>query len=231
MIGVVDYNLGNVQAFLNIFKNLNIDAMAARNSDELVRADRLILPGVGSFDWAMEKLIASGMRDCLDEMVLKKGTCVLGVCVGMQMMARSSEEGKLPGLGWIKGEVKKFRGLEDERMSEGDREKLRGEEVERMEEKKFRGSENERISLPHMGWNDVVPRKGECLFKGMDAPRFYFLHSYYFETTQDDDVLATTDYHKVFASAVGAGNVFGAQFHPEKSHGWGVQLLKNFAEL
>jgi glutamine amidotransferase len=218
MIGVVDYSLGNVQAFLNIFKNLNIDAMAARNSDELVRADRLILPGVGSFDWAMEKLIASGMKDCLDEMVLKKRTCVLGVCVGMQMMARSSEEGQLPGLGWIKGEVKKFRGLEDERG--------RGEEVERVS-----GLEGERISLPHMGWNDVKPRKGECLFKGMDAPRFYFLHSYYFATTQDENILATTDYHKVFASAVRDGNVFGVQFHPEKSHGWGVQLLKNFAEL
>lgn len=202
MIGVVDYGLGNIQAFLNIFKNLNVDAMAVQNCDELISSDRLILPGVGSFDWAMEKLVASGMRDCLDELVLIKKRPVLGVCVGMQMMARRSDEGNLPGLGWVLGEVKKFRGLEDERMS-----------------------------LPHMGWNDVVPRKGECLFKGMDAPRFYFLHSYYFAAIHADDVLATTDYYGSFASAVRSGNVFGTQFHPEKSHGWGIQLLKNFSEM
>lgn len=210
MIGVVDYGLGNIQAFLNIFKNLNIDAMAVHDCDELIRADRLILPGVGSFDWAMEKLIASGMRDCLDDLVLNQRKYVLGVCVGMQMMAHSSEEGKLPGLGWIQGEVKKFSGFEVERI---------------------RGLEDERISLPHMGWNDVAPQKGECLFKGIDVPRFYFLHSYYFATTHAADVLATTDYHCSFASAVRSGNVFGTQFHPEKSHGWGIQLLKNFAEM
>jgi glutamine amidotransferase len=203
MIGVVDYSLGNVQAFLNIFKNLNIDAMTVRNCDELVRADRLILPGVGSFDWAMEKLIASGMRDCLDEMVLKKGTSVLGVCVGMQMMSRSSEEGKLSGLGWIPGVVKRF----------------------------HQTSTQSKIQLPHMGWNDVEPLSRDGLFRGMDDPRFYFLHSYYYLPDADEHVLARTNYGGYFASAVGAGNVFGAQFHPEKSHGWGVQLLKNFAEL
>ncbi len=223
MIGVVDYGLGNIQAFLNIFKNLNIDAMAVHNCDELVLADRLILPGVGSFDWAMEKLLASGMRDCLEDLVTCQQKYVLGVCVGMQMMANNSEEGRLPGLGWIQGGVQKFRGLEDERMEE---KRVRGGEDGRI-----RGLEHERMSLPHMGWNDVVPTNCNCLFKGMEAPRFYFLHSYYFATTHADDVLATTDYHGEFASAVRSGNVFGTQFHPEKSHGWGIQLLKNFAEM
>jgi glutamine amidotransferase len=141
----------------------------------------------------------------------------------MQMMARSSEEGKLPGLGWIPGEVKKFRGLEDERLEE---KRVRG-----LEDKRMRGGEEERMSLPHMGWNDVVPQEKESLFRGMEAPRFYFLHSYYFAATRSDDVLATTDYHGGFTSAVRAGNVCGTQFHPEKSHGWGIQLLKNFAEM
>ncbi len=207
MIGVVDYGLGNIQAFLNIFKNLNINAQAVRTCEDLVCAERLILPGVGSFDWAMDKLIASGMRSCLEDLVTRQRKHVLGVCVGMQIMANRSEEGQLPGLGWIPGEVKKFRGLEDET--------LRGE----------------MISLPHMGWNDVVPREKESLFRGIEAPRFYFLHSYYFAATRSDDVLATTDYHGGFTSAVRAGNVIGTQFHPEKSHEWGIQLLKNFAEM
>ena len=108
MIGVVDYGLGNVQAFLNIFKNLNIAAMSVRDSDELTHADCLVLPGVGSFDWAMEKLVASGMKDCLDDFAMNKRKFVLGVCVGMQIMARGSEEGQLPGLAWIPGDVKHF---------------------------------------------------------------------------------------------------------------------------
>lgn len=244
MIGVVDYGLGNIQAFLNIFKNLNIPAQAVHTCEELGCAERLILPGVGSFDWAMEKLLASGMRECLEDLVTRQRKHVLGVCVGMQMMARSSEEGKLPGLGWIPGDVKRFRGLEAERLEEKrleekrviglEHEKLRGVEEKRvrgLEDKRMRGGEEERMSLPHMGWNDVAPREKDSLFRGMEAPRFYFLHSYYFAATRSDDVLATTDYHGEFTSAVRAGNVIGTQFHPEKSHGWGIQLLKNFAEM
>lgn len=203
MIGVVDYGLGNIQAFLNIFKNLNIDAMAVHNCDELVLADRLILPGVGSFDWAMEKLLASGMRDCLEDLVTCQQKFVLGVCVGMQMMANNSEEGRLPGLGWISGKVKRFNDT----------------------------CSDPKIQLPHMGWNDVEPQSHECLFRGIEAPRYYFLHSYYFLPDKAEHILTRTDYGGSFASAVRAGNVFGTQFHPEKSHGWGIQLLKNFAEF
>ena len=203
MIGIVDYGLGNIQAFLNIYKNLNISAMPVRTADELAAAKRIILPGVGSFDWAMERLNGSGMRESLDDLVMGKQLPVLGVCVGMQMLARCSEEGNLPGLGWIPGDVKRF------------------------DEHRF----TQKTHLPHMGWNDVRPSAIDSLFHGMTDPRFYFLHSYYFSPDNSAQILATTDYNGEFASAVWMGHIFGTQFHPEKSHQWGIQLLKNFAEI
>ena len=206
MITLINYGLGNIQAFVNIYRRLNIPVAVATTADQLAGAEKIILPGVGAFDWAMMRLEASGMRACLDDLVMNRKKPVLGVCVGMQIMARSSAEGKLPGLGWVPGEVQRIRGSEDER---------------------FRGG----LLLPHMGWNDVCPRDHECLFKGITAPRFYFLHSYYFAPDHPDAVLATTDYGGSFASAVRARNVFGVQFHPEKSHQWGIQLLKQFAEM
>ncbi|MEI2690875.1 MAG: imidazole glycerol phosphate synthase subunit HisH [Anaerolineae bacterium] len=203
MIGIVDYGLGNIRAFLNIYKNLNIPATTIRTADELVDADRIILPGVGSFDWAMNRLNASGMRDTLDEVVLSKKRPALGVCVGMQILARRSEEGQLPGLGWIPAEVKRF------------------------DESGF----TQKTHLPHMGWNDAAPRTVNSLFRNMENPRFYFLHSYYFLPENGEHILATTDYNGEFACAIRAGHVFGTQFHPEKSHQWGIQLLSNFAEI
>jgi len=203
MIGIVDYGLGNIQAFLNIYRNLNIPAMAIRTADELAAAKRIILPGVGSFDWAMERLNVSGMRESLNDLVMGKQLPVLGVCVGMQMLARCSEEGDLPGLGWIPGDVKRF------------------------DEHRF----TQKTHLPHMGWNDVMPRATDNLFRGMVDPRFYFLHSYYFLPDNSEQILAATNYNGEFASSVCAGHVFGTQFHPEKSHQWGIQLLKNFAEI
>lgn len=203
MITLLDYGLGNVAAFVNIYKRLNLPVAVAATADQLAGAEKIILPGVGSFDWAMTRLEESGMRACLDDLVMIKNKPVLGVCVGMQMMAKRSEEGKLPGLGWIEAEVKRF------------------------DESGF----TQRTHLPHMGWNDVNPRSTACLFKGMTAPRFYFLHSYYFAPANPDDVLGVTDYNGNFASAARSGNVYGTQFHPEKSHQWGVALLKNFAEL
>ncbi len=201
MIAIADYGLGNVQAFLDIYKRLNIPAIGARTAEELSSGDRIILPGVGAFDRAMERLEASGMRDELDRQVLGAGKPALGVCVGMHMMADSSEEGARPGLGWIAGTVARF----DDRAF------------------------NQRTHLPHMGWNDVVPRADSLLFAGIDEPRYYFLHSYHYAPTNDDDVLATTTYGTAFASAVRRGAIFGTQFHPEKSHRFGVSLLANFA--
>lgn len=211
MITLVNYGLGNIQAFANIYKRLNIPVVVASKSDELVHAEKVILPGVGAFDWAMTRLNESGMRACLDDLVLVQKRPVLGVCVGMQMMANRSDEGKLPGLGWIDAEVRHFgRGVWSKEL----------------------GVENKRLALPHMGWNDVSPQKTDCIFKGMaTGARFYFLHSYYFFPHSPDAVLAVTDYTGRFASAVCSENMVGTQFHPEKSHQWGIQLLKNFAEL
>lgn len=204
MITIIDYGLGNVLAFVNVFKRLNIPVAVAKSSDDLANATKLILPGVGSFDHAMQQLDQSGMRQSVEQLVLRQGMPVLGICVGMQMLAARSDEGVLPGLGWIAGRVKKF---DVATMPPG-------------------------TCLPHMGWNDVKPLADGGLFKGMELDaRFYFLHSYYFECQQQEDVLAVTDYGGPFSCAVRKDNVYGVQFHPEKSHHFGSQLLKNFAEV
>ena len=204
MITIVDYGLGNIQAFANIYKNLGIPVSFAKTSRELEDVSHIILPGVGAFDWAMERLDASGMRATLDRLVCVEKKHVLGICVGMQMMARSSDEGRSAGLGWLDAIVKRF---DDSRIHGHTR-------------------------LPHVGWNDVYPIDTNDLFKGLgEGARFYFLHSYYFAPNDPADVVAQTDYGDRFTCAVRRGNVYGVQFHPEKSHNWGVQLLQNFAGL
>lgn len=202
MITIIDYGLGNIQAFVNIYNQFDIPYRIAKNPDELLNASHLILPGVGAFDWAMQRLEASGMRLALDDLVLHDHVPVLGICVGMQMMANFSEEGELAGLGWIQGEVKRF----DSRLF------------------------STKTMLPHMGWNDVKCKEHR-LFAGISNPRFYFLHSYYFSPESSDQIFAQAYYGKHFAASVGNKNIFGVQFHPEKSHHCGLQLLKNFAEL
>jgi glutamine amidotransferase len=204
MIAVVNYGWGNIRAIANIYKNLGIPASIAQFTNDLRAADKIILPGVGAFDTAMQSLNESGLREPLEEAVIGERKPALGICVGMQMLARSSAEGKLSGLGWIDGEVKKF---DVSQFPDG-------------------------THLPHMGWNDVRPRDNSYLFKGLgDEARFYFLHSYYFSPASAKDVLAETDYYGIFASSVRSQNIFGVQFHPEKSHQWGIQLLQNFAEF
>ncbi len=204
MIAIVDYGLGNVQAIANIYGRLGIPAVAARDPAQLRQADQLILPGVGSFDWAMKQLDASGMRDELERLVREERRPVLGICVGFQMLAARSEEGSLPGLSWIDAEVRRF---EQSRLSG-------------------------RIRLPHMGWNDAVATRPSPLFEGLELPmRFYFLHSYYFVPSSEECILTSTDYGGTFCSSAGQGNVFGVQFHPEKSHQWGIGLLRNFAGI
>jgi glutamine amidotransferase len=202
MITIVDYGLGNVQAFLNVYKRLNVPAKAAKTREDLTGATKVILPGVGAFDHAMELLERSGMRQALDDLVLRQRIPVLGVCVGMQILAGSSDEGALPGLGWIDGHVKCL------------------------------ASPDSKLPLPHMGWNDVRSVSANRLFDHLETDaRFYFLHSYYFECARPDDVAAVSNYGADFSSAVNFSNIYGVQFHPEKSHHFGIRLLKNFAEL
>lgn len=203
MIKIIDYGLGNILAFQNIYKRLNVPVAVAKTVDDLNGATRLILPGVGAFDHAMKELGRSGMRSRLDELVLGAKMPVLGICVGMQMMAERSEEGNLPGLGWIPGYVKGFKGLNQPNLL-----------------------------LPHMGWNDVQPVTGHPLFNDLATNGlFYFLHSFYFECADPAHVAAISSYGKEFSCAISAGHIHGVQFHPEKSHHFGAQLLKNFAEI
>lgn len=203
MITIIDYGLGNVGAFANTYKRMDMPVRTARTADELASAERIILPGVGAFDAAMDLLDASGMRETLEDLVVNKRTPVVGVCVGMQMLAEGSDEGQRPGLGWIPGRVRHFSHL----------------------------ASNAELPMPHMGWNDVTPAAGETLFKGLESDaRFYFLHSFYFEPADAADASAHASYGSEFACAVRRGHVHGVQFHPEKSHHFGSALLKNFAE-
>ncbi|KAF0236581.1 MAG: hypothetical protein FD181_2632 [Prolixibacteraceae bacterium] len=204
MITIIDYGLGNIRAFVNVYERLNIKTKVAHNARDIAGATKIILPGVGAFDYAMAQLNASGMRDELENQVLGNKIPVVGICVGMQMLAKSSDEGNLPGLGWIDGVVKLF----DSNLIAY------------------------KTRLPHMGWNNINPVNGHDLLNGLDAQsRFYFLHSYYFVCHNENEIISSTEYGVTFASSVNKNNIYGIQFHPEKSHSNGIQLLKNFALL
>lgn len=195
---IIDYGIGNVKAFKNIYEKSNINVEIGKEKSQLENATHLILPGVGAFDWAMSQLNKSGLREILDRLVLERKIPILGVCVGMQMMASQSEEGILPGLNWIKGKVLKF---------------------------------NKNIILPHMGWNDIKVSTKSELFNNIENFEFYFLHSYYYQIEDNKNILATSEYGQVFNSVIYKENIFGTQFHPEKSHENGIKILKNFLEI
>ena len=204
MIALIDYGSGNINAIANIYKRLNIEFEATKDPDRLKKAKKLILPGVGDFDETMELLNNLGIVNALNELVVEKKIPILGVCVGMQILGESSEEGKIKGFGWIKGNVRKI----DESLLKT------------------------KPHLPHMGWNTVNPVKKDPVFDNVNKKNgFYFLHSYYFDCQNQEDILATSDYGKTFASAIRHENVYGFQFHPEKSHQNGVELFKNFANI
>lgn len=204
MITIIDYGLGNIRAFLNVYVRLSIPVKVARVPGELENATKIILPGVGSFDYAMRRLNMSGMREVLEKRVLVEKIPVMGICVGMQMLADTSDEGTEAGLGWIKGRVRKF----DPNLLP------------------FKSR------LPHMGWNSVMTKTEVGLFSGIgDQARFYFLHSYYFDCDEKSQVISHTDYGITYASALKKENIFGIQFHPEKSHKNGIRVLNNFAKL
>lgn len=204
MIAIINYGSGNIAAIANIYKQLKIPFVVTQDLNELAAAERYILPGVGAFEATMNYLNASGMVATLSEQVLINNKKLMGICVGMQVLAESSEEGSLPGLGWIPGRVRK---IDANLLPAGPK-------------------------LPHMGWNSIKPKSDAPLFAEVDVERgFYFLHSYYFDAKDAADVSATVQYGKEIPCAVARANVFGMQFHPEKSHANGVAIFRNFAEL
>lgn len=204
MISIINYGSGNINAIANIYDTLKIEYKIVSKSEDLVGSKKVILPGVGAFDETMGMLNKSGFLDVLNHLVLFQKIPVLGICVGMQIMAESSEEGKLEGLGWIKGKVKKF----DSNLIE------------------------HKPKIPHLGWNSISSTKECDLFNGIDQnDGFYFIHSYFFSATNQEDILAVSNYGIKFSCSVNRNNIYGVQFHPEKSHKNGVLLLKNFAEL
>jgi glutamine amidotransferase len=204
MIGIVNYGSGNIQAIANIYKRANIPYQVISDHSQMKNSDKLILPGVGAYDATIHELNKSGLREALDEQVLVNNKPVLGICVGMQILGEGSEEGVLEGLGWINGKVKKI-------------------DISKIRNKPF---------LPHMGWNNVEPLIDHELFRGIDKDMgFYFVHSYYFETENTSNTLSTTFYGESFSSTVFKDQIFGVQFHPEKSHSNGIRLLSNFAKL
>lgn len=202
MIGIIDYGSGNVKAIANIYKRLNEPYFVTSEPARLREATHLVLPGVGAFDTTMSLLINSGLRNTLDELVLDQKVPIMGICVGMQIMAESSEEGSEAGLGWIKGDVKKI----------NDQQLVR------------------KPKLPHMGWNDITITRDNFILADINPKEgFYFLHSYYVQPSEDADVVATVDYGTDLTCVVRRENIIGIQFHPEKSHVNGVQVFQNFA--
>ena len=205
MISIVDYGVGNIQAFLNIFNRLGIKAQRAPNIKLLREASHIILPGVGHFDQAMKKLNSSGLRDCLENLVINSNIPLLGICVGMQVLANKSEEGILPGLGWIPGNVRAF--TNNPTWSQ--------------------------LPLPHMGWNKLNINQSALISSENNdqLSEYYFLHSYYFDAKDKSTVKATSEYRLKFDAVVNHENIYGVQFHPEKSHECGVKILKNFSTI
>lgn len=201
MITIVDYGMGNLGSIQNMFKRIGAAAVVSGDPELVGRAEKILLPGVGSFDNAMLRIDESGLREVLDRKALVERVPVLGICLGMQLLTRSSEEGSRPGLGWIAASAVRFPALPG-------------------------------LKVPHMGWNDVLPTRDSALTRDLpEDVRFYFVHSYCVQVDREEDEILRTTYGVDFAAAIQHGNIYGAQFHPEKSHRFGMQLLKNFASL
>lgn len=204
MIGIIDYGSGNVSAIINLLKRQKIDHVLTNDVTELQSADRFLLPGVGAFDPTIQHLKTSGILDVLKDEIHGKGKLILGICVGMHLLAEGSDEGNEDGLGWVPGRVARIDPT----------------------------SLQSKPHLPHMGWNSLHLTGTDPLFAGIDTERgFYFLHSYYFKAATTENVLADVQYGSYLPCAVKNGSVYGVQFHPEKSHSNGMRLLQNFAEL
>jgi glutamine amidotransferase len=202
VITIIDYKTGNLGSIRNILKHIGEKSVITSDKDEIARAKKLILPGVGAFDTGMSNLMKLDLIDLLNDKVLNEKVPVLGICLGMQLFSEKSEEGILPGLGWIKAKTSRFNIIN-----------------------------TSKYKIPHMGWNFIRQTKpGKLLDNMFPDSRFYFVHSFFFDPDDVSDVLATTTYEIEFASAIERENILGVQFHPEKSHKFGMKLLKNFVD-
>lgn len=205
MITIVDYGMGNLGSIKNMFKYIGVETTIESDVDKIKNASKILLPGVGSFDTAMKKINESDLKEVLNEKALKEQVPVLGICLGMQLLTKSSEEGSISGLGWIEAQTMSF---------------------------KVRIDKNYRV--PHMGWNLVNKSNDSLLtkdFDNFDEVIFYFVHSYFVKVEDEKNSILKTNYGVEFDSAIQKDNIFGAQFHPEKSHKFGMKLFENFARI
>ena len=203
MIAIINYGLGNLSSILNMHKRLGIDAVISADFEVLEKASGLILPGVGHFKKGMDNLKSSGMEPFLNKLVLENKKPVLGICLGAQLMTKHSEEADVEGLGWVDANTIRF---QQHKMSS--------------------------LRVPHMGWGDIKILVNNPLLSNLpDDPSFYHVHSYHFNFTEPAEVIATTVYGYEFASAFHKNNIYGTQFHPEKSHIYGMKVLENFNNL
>jgi glutamine amidotransferase len=200
-ITIVDYGVGNLASIANILKKVGVSSEISSDKSVISNAKRLILPGVGSFDYGISSLRKLGLDIILNEKVLTEKTPILGLCLGFQLMTHGSDEGKLDGLGWFNARCSKF---------------------------KFDSLE---YKIPHMGWNYVNSSKENILSQGLNSMKFYFVHSYHITNEQAEDIILSANYGYDFICGMQKGNIFGVQFHPEKSHKYGMQLFKNFASI
>ena len=198
---VIDYGMGNVGSIVNMLKKIGVEPRVAESVNDIRQATRLVLPGVGAFDNAIIKLREKGYAEVLRKRVCGEHVPILGICLGMQLFAKRSEEGSEDGLGWLDAEVVRFRS----------------------------GAKEAPLRIPHMGWNTIDYRCNITDLKGSEVERYYFVHSYYLKCANKDDILATANYGSEFVAAVCRGNILGTQYHPEKSHRFGMQFLQRFA--
>lgn len=202
MIGILDYGIGNLSSIQNMLKKAGFNSKRIKSVDDLYTVDKIILPGVGAFDYGMEMLQASNFIPTLNELVLEKKMPTLGICLGMQLMCKSSDEGVLSGLNWVDAKVRSFDFQQQDHI----------------------------LKVPHMGWNEVsVVSENILLKKDIENLRYYFVHSYYVDCNNIEDIIITCQYGHEFVVGFRKDNIFGVQFHPEKSHRFGLELLKNFA--
>jgi len=205
MITIIDYEMGNLGSIQNMFRYIGVESKIESDPDKIKNASKILLPGVGSFDMAMRKIKEKNLDEVLNEKALKEQVPVLGICLGMQLLTNGSEEGELDGFGWIPSKTMSFKNRIDSTLK-----------------------------VPHMGWNLVRLREKNPLMQGFDEfdeTMFYFVHSYFVKVDNEENSILKTEYGLEFDSAISKDNIFGTQFHPEKSHKFGMKLFENFARI